>query len=446
MSSGPRGRRSTSSSTCRTPHRGPLSTPTTSPSSPANEESMTATISTIETRTREPRRVRPLRVAHVTANFADGSGGITLREALALDDRYVSTILAPEDGTLFERAEDAGLQVVRLRKMGRGRRVYPWADVEALRELGDHLRAGGFDVVHTHAGRAGAIGRVAAHRLGGCAIVHTLHGFPFNEFQSPVARVPLRTIERRLARITDYFVTDGTFVASEAVRLKIASPERVRAVISPIDPVPPVSEAARRDARRVLGIPDGAKVIGTAARLAVQKAPLDMVRAIAGLRRPDVYMVWLGDGDLRAKTERLLEAEGLRDPFLLPGDRDDVPRLLPAFDVFAMSSLWEGLPCSVVEAMTCGIPVVATGVNSVPEIVISGKTGLLARPGDPASLSRALAYMLDHPLEAARMAAAARAHIGEQFRSDLLGEELMEAYEQARRFSSARDAHAVGGG
>jgi glycosyltransferase involved in cell wall biosynthesis len=400
---------------------------------------MTATVPSLDTRPRTARPIRQLRVAHITANFADGSGGITLREALALDGRYASTILAPENGTLFDRAEGAGLQVVRLQKMGRGRRVYPWADVEALRELEDHLRAGAFDIVHTHAGRAGAIGRVAAHRLGSSAIVHTLHGFPFNEFQSPFVRAPLRSIERRLGRITDYFLTDGTFVASEAVRLKIAEPERVRAVISPIDPVPPVSDASRREARRLLGVPDGAKVVGTAARLAVQKAPLDMVRAIAGLRRPDVYMVWLGDGDLRGKTERLLEAEGLRDRFLLPGDRDDVASLLPAFDVFAMSSLWEGLPCSVVEAMTCGIPVVATAVNSVPEVVISGKTGLLARPGEPASLTRALAYMLDHPADAARMAEAARAQIRYQFRPDLLGDELMEVYELARAFATERE-------
>src|SRR5436190_1411063 len=387
------------------------------------------TISSSEPRARARGAHRQLRVAHVTANFADGSGGITLREALALDERYSSTILAPADGSLFERAEDEGLRVTRLHKMGRGRRVYPWADVEAFRELEEHLRAGDFDVVHTHAGRAGLVGRIAARRLEGCAIVHTLHGFPFNEFQSWPVRRALQSIERRLGRITDYFITDGTFVASEAIRLKVAQPERVRAVISPIDAVPPVSAEARRDARSLIGIPESARVIGTAARLAVQKSPLDMVKAVAALPQKDVYMVWLGDGILRAETERLIDKEGLGDRFLLLGDRNDVPRLLPALDIFAMSSLWEGLPCSVVEAMTCGIPVVATAVNSVPEIVISGRTGLLARPGDPASLSRALAYMLDHPDDAARMAANAGAEIGEQFRSDLLGQELMEVYD-----------------
>lgn len=381
----------------------------------------------------------PLRVAAVNANFTAGSGGITLREALALNRKhYLATILAPEDGTLFDRAEEAGLEVVRLRQLGGGRQVYPWADMGGLRELKAHLRAGEFDLVHTHAGRAGSIGRVAARQVGVRAIVHTLHGFPFNEFQSPLTRHALQVIERRLGRITDYFLTDGTFVASEAIRLKIAPPDRIRAVISPIDSVPPVSRAGRRQARRLLGLPEGARVIGTTSRLAVQKAPLDMASAIAALRRPDVYMVWVGDGPLRAKTERRIEKEGIGDRFLLLGDRDDVPRLLPAFDIFAISSLWEGLPCSVVEAMTCGIPVVATAVNSVPEIVISGETGLVARPGDPASLSRALAYMLDHPAEAARMAASARTHIGEQFRSDILGRELVEVYETALRLASTR--------
>jgi glycosyltransferase involved in cell wall biosynthesis len=408
---------------------------------------MTAAVSAVRDVARADAPVRRIRVAQVTANFADGSGGIMLREALALDrQRYSTTIVAPEDGTLFERAEDAGLEVVRLRKMGRGRRIYPKADVDALRELEKHLRAGDFDLVHTHAGRAGAIGRVAANRIGGCAIVHTLHGFPFNEFQSAPVRRALLSVERRMGRITDYFITDGTFVASEAIRLRIAQPERVRAVITPIDPVPPTSAAARGAARRALGLPEDAKVVGAAARVTAQKSPLDMVRAMAALDRPDVYMVWLGDGDLRGQTQRLIDRKGLTDRFLLAGARKDVADLLPAFDVYASSSLWEGLPCSIVEAMTCGIPVAATAVNSVPEVVISGRTGLLARPADPASLSRAIAYLLDHPRDAARMADAARHQIGEQFRLDLLGQELGEVYDLALRFAANGRSRASEGG
>jgi len=384
-------------------------------------------------------RARPVRTAQVITGLSAGAGGITLRGALALDrERYTTTILAAEGGTLIDRAEEAGLEVIQLRHMSTARSVYPWADRRAFIEVAAHLAAGEFDLVHTHSAKAGALGRLAARRVGVPTVVHSFHGFPFHEFQSRVVRGGLRAIERRLASITDYFLTDGTVVAAEAVRLKIAPPERIRAIASPVDTdIPRASEATRREARQLLGIPAAAEVIGTVGRLNGQKAPLDMVRALAGMGRPDVYVVWVGDGPLRGKTEQLIERSGLRDRFLLLGQRKDVPKLLPGFDVFAMSSLYEGLPCALVEAMTCGIPVVATAVNSVPEIVVPGKTGLVAKPSDPASLGRALGYLLDRPGEAARMAEAARAHIGDRFRPEVLGQDLHEAYEIAARLASA---------
>jgi glycosyltransferase involved in cell wall biosynthesis len=323
--------------------------------------------------------------------------------------------------------------------MARGRAIYPRADVDGFRELCSHLAAGSFDIVHTHSAKAGGIGRLAARRVGIPAVVHSFHGFPFHPFQPRAARLALVAIERRLARITDYFLTDGTVVAADAVRLKLAPPDRIRAIASPIDDgIAPATPAARQRARAALGIPADARVVGTAARLDHQKSPLDMVEAIAALEQPDVRMVWIGDGSLRGRTERLIERRGLGDRFMLVGERPDVPELLPAFDVFAMSSLYEGLPCAIVEAMQVGIPVVATAVNSVPEIVISGRTGLLARPRDPESLSRALAYLLEHPADAARMAGAARAHIGDGFRPEVLGRDLMESYAIALRAGVAR--------
>jgi glycosyltransferase involved in cell wall biosynthesis len=316
--------------------------------------------------------------------------------------------------------------------------VYPGADVRALRELESVLA--GFDVVHTHAGRAGLLGRVAARRVGVPVVVHTLHGFPFNEFQSWWTRRALLGVERWLGGMTDFFLTDGTFVASEAVRLRIAAPDRVRSLISSIDPVVPVSVEARRSARAVLGVPEGVPVIGTAARLARQKGPLDLVRAFAGLGRSDAWLVWLGDGDLRGRVESLVAELGLSGRVVLAGDRSDVGSLLPAFDVFALASWWEGLPCSLVEAMCCGVPVVATAVNSVPELVVAGRTGLLARPGDPASLTVALRRMLEEPELAAGMAEEARRLIGQLYEPDRIGPELMDVYDTALRRAHTRTA------
>jgi glycosyltransferase involved in cell wall biosynthesis len=388
---------------------------------------------------------RPLRVAQIVTKLTAGAGGITLRGAAALDPmEYRTTILTAGESSLIAPAEAAGLEVIRLRHMARGRGLYPSTDTRGVRELLDHLRAGGFDVVHTHSAKAGAIGRLAARRAGVPAVVHSFHGFPFHQFQPAVVRRTLLTAERGLSRVTDYFLADGTMIAAEAIRLRLAAPGTIRAIASPVDGgIPAATPETRRRARLLLGLPENARVVGTAARLSHQKAPLDMVRALARLGRPDVLVAWVGGGELRSPTEREIRRAGLEGRFLLLGERSDVPALLPAFDVFALPSLYEGLPCALVEAMTCGIPVVATAVNSVPEIVIAGKTGLLARPGDPSSLASALAFMLDHPAAAAEMSAAAQSHIGAGFRPDVHARDLVVAYNAALELAARRGRRRV---
>ena len=391
-----------------------------------------------------------VRVAQVVTRFIAGAGGVALRGALALDrSRFSVTVLAADGGTLLDQAEDAGLEVVRLRHLCP--EIDPRADWLAAHELTDELGSRDFDVVHTHSAKAGALGRWTAHRLGVPAIVHTLHGFPFHEFQSPARRWAYIQVERRLGRVTNRFLAIGSQVAADAIRLGIAGPEQIRAVASAIDAsAGAAANGGRPVARRLMGVPADAPVIGTVGRLDHQKAPADMVAAFERLSRPGVRFVWIGGGPLEAAVRRLVERRGLSSRFLLLGERSDVSRLLPGLDVFASSSLYEGLPCAVVEAMAAGVPVVATAVNSVPEVVVPGRTGLLVAPRAPGQLGRALEYLFDLPAEAARMAAEARVHIGARFDPDVLGRDLEETYDAAlrgrRRPSSAPLARVGGAG
>jgi glycosyltransferase involved in cell wall biosynthesis len=239
-------------------------------------------------------------------------------------------------------------------------------------------------------------------------------------------------LERRLGLITSQFLAVGSSVAAEAIRLGIARPDNIRAIPSVIDSgIPVATEAGRAEARRRIGVPAGVKLVGTVGRLDYQKAPQDMLAALALLRRDDVWLAWVGGGPLARQTQSLVERKGLSGRVLLLGERNDVPQLLAGFDVFAMSSLYEGIPCALIEAMTCGIPVVATAVNSVPEVVAPGATGLLALPNDPTSLARALSYVLDHPGHAMRMAAAGVTQLGQRFASNALGPTLKEVYSLA---------------
>ena len=368
-----------------------------------------------------------LRVAQVVTRFMAGAGGVALRGALALDpEQYeIAFITGEGDEDLMAKARAAGHEVVLLPHLRS--EIAPRDDRRALADLRACLK--GFDVVHTHSSKAGALGRLAAHRLEMGRIVHTFHGFPFHQFQSWPRRSAYIQIERSVGRFTDVFLAVGPAVAAEAVTRRIAPPERIRTIgVALAKALNPPGPLDRAEARRILGVPPGMQVVGTVGRLAFQKAPEDFVHALAGLRRSDVFGVWIGDGPLRAKTERLARKLGLADRMLFTGERHDVEALLPGIDVFAMASRYEGLPCAIVEAMSAGLPVVATAVNAVPDVVIAGETGLLAPPGMPDLLGRAIGHLLDNPAYAARLGAAGRERLGEELSPVALGAVLGEAY------------------
>jgi glycosyltransferase involved in cell wall biosynthesis len=368
-----------------------------------------------------------LRVAQVVTRFMAGAGGVALRGALALDpERYeIAFVTGEADDELAGKARAAGHEVVLLPRLRS--EIAPLDDRRALADLQACLK--GFDVVHTHSSKAGAIGRQAAHRLQIGRIVHTFHGFPFHQFQSWPRRSAYIQIERSVGRYTDVFLAVGSAVAAEAITRRIAPPERVRTIgVGLAKALNAPGPLDRAEARRMLGVPPGMQVVGTVGRLAFQKAPEDFVRALAGLRRSDVFGVWIGDGPLRAKIERMAQKLGMSDRMLFTGNRRDVEALLPGMDVFAMASRYEGLPCAIVEAMSAGLPVVATAVNAVPDVVIAGETGLLAPAGMPDLLGRAIGHLLDNPAYAARLGAAGRERLGEELSADALGTVLGEAY------------------
>jgi glycosyltransferase involved in cell wall biosynthesis len=216
------------------------------------------------------------------------------------------------------------------------------------------------------------------------------------------------------------------------IGVAVGGPDRARASMSAQDP------QARRRARAALGLPADAlgdsdvPVVGAVGRLTYQKAPEDFVAAIAALGRPDAIGVWVGGGELADRVGRL--ARQLSGPrVILAGERADVLDVLPAFDVFALTSRYEGLPTVIVEAMICGVPVVATAVNSVPDIVVPGETGLLVPPRRPGQMAAAIRYLLDSPEAAARMAATARARLGDNHSEATLRAALTAAYSPAVR-------------
>ncbi|GAA0502548.1 glycosyl transferase [Saccharopolyspora subtropica] len=367
----------------------------------------------------------PLRVATVITRLDGGAGVMALRGATALDPAEHRVTLITGSGRLLPEARAAGLETIvepALRAP-----IAPAHDLLALHRVTALLRQRRFDVVHTHCAKAGAVGRIAARRAGVSRIVHTYHGFPFHGFQRPPRHRAYVEIERALGRLTDVALCVGSGVAVEALRRGLVAPERIRTIDVAVDhDVPIRSEQSRQRARRELGLGPRDVVVGAVGRLTYQKAPEDFVTALRLLDRPDVVGVWVGGGELTERVHEHAAATGTR--VRLVGQRDDVADLLPAFDVFALPSRYEGLPLAVVEAMVCGVPVVATAVNAVGDVVVPGVTGLLVPPGSPRSLATALAHLLDSPELAARLAAAARTRVNGRHNAAALGEALHRAY------------------
>ncbi len=175
--------------------------------------------------------------------------------------------------------------------------------------------------------------------------------------------------------------------------------------------------ADRVEVRRGLGIPPDAYVAGTVGRLAPQKGLDALLRAAERVlaQRADAWFVIVGSGEL-ADALRALAAElGIAERVLFTGARQDVERLLPAFDLFVSSSLWEGLPTAILEAMAARVPVVATRVSGTVELVEDGETGLLAPPGDAAALAEVILWIMARPETAAEIAGRARPRAEAQF-------------------------------
>ena len=160
--------------------------------------------------------------------------------------------------------------------------------------------------------------------------------------------------------------------------------------------------------------------------LAYQKAPEDF---LAAMRRCQARRHWrLGRRGRTGRRIGDLASKQRAGRVVLAGERADVQAILAAFDVFALPSRYEGLPTAVVEAMMCGIPVVATAVNAVSDVVVPGETGLLVPPRRPDLLADAVGYLLDRPVIARRMADAARARLGDRFGAGALRAALTAAY------------------
>ncbi len=345
-----------------------------------------------------------VRVLHViTRLIIGGAQENTMLTAALLDPtRYtVEVISGPQtgpEGSLIPEVRARGIQLTILPSLVR--EIRPLKDLAAFAGLARLIRRRRYDIVHTHSSKAGILGRWAARLAGIPIIVHTVHGWAHHDRQRPLVRRIYVLLERITQRVTDRLVAVSPRNIEKGLADAIAAPEKYVTIRSGIELDRFRVPARPREAVRAeLGIPQGAVVVGTVTRLSPQKAPLDFVAAAAQVaaQRRDAHFVIVGDGPLRAEVEAQVSALGLARRVRLTGLRRDVPDLLHSFDIFALTSLWEGLPRVLPQAMAAGLPIVATAVDGNAEAVTDGENGFLTPAGDPPAMAAALLRLLESP-------------------------------------------------
>lgn len=259
------------------------------------------------------------------------------------------------------------------------------------------FRAARPDIVHTHSSKAGFLGRLAARLERVPAVIHTVHGWSFHDYMPRRQREVFTNVERLAARWTDRIVTVSELDRAKGLAAKIGSLEKY-AVIHELNDLQPFldTDDAPAASRARLGLPPDAPVIGTVGRLSDQKDPTTFVHSAAGVcaEVPKARFVMVGHGPLRGPVERLIADLGLRDRFLLTGVRTDIPAILRAFDVFLLTSLWEGMPLVIPQAMACRVPVVASTADGNRELIRDGHNGLLVPPSSPGHFADAVVRLL----------------------------------------------------
>lgn len=277
-----------------------------------------------------------------------------------------------------------------------GRRISPLDDLRALSKVIAIARAYRPDIVHTHLAKAGFVGRVAGRLAGAQAIVHTFHGSVFRNYFGRRESALYLGIERQLARITTRIIAITERQRIELAQLLGLPRDKIVHIPLGLDLSPFRDAPDRLVARAQLGLSSNRPVVGLVARLVPVKDVATFLRAMKLLVRdvPELAVIVAGDGEDRLALEAVaaeLELTG-RCQFL--GWRADLPVIYAALDTLALSSINEGTPVSVIEAMATGRPVVATAVGGVPDVVRHGQHGFLVQPRDPEALASAIRRVL----------------------------------------------------
>ncbi len=328
----------------------------------------------------------------------------------------------------LERITDRAIQVPSLQ-----RDVNPIKDLIAFFKILSLLRKNKFDIVHTHTAKAGVLGRIAATLAGARCILHSPHGHDFYGYFGFLASRLIIWIERFAGLFCDKIHALTELEKNDMLHFRICPAEKIEVIYSGIEPsFYKADEVSRRAEKNEFLGKEDKFLVGMVGRLEPVKGPQYFIEAalLSAEKIKNAKFLVVGEGSLRGSLEKRVRDAKLEGKFIFTGWREDVPDIYPLLDILVLPSLNEAVGRSVLEAQANGVPVVATRVGGVPEVIKDKETGVLVAPCDPEALAEQIIYLLEHEPIRKKMSEAARLWVNERFSDARMVESFAGLYKK----------------
>jgi glycosyltransferase involved in cell wall biosynthesis len=378
-----------------------------------------------------------MRVIHVITRLIIGGAQentiasvLGLRQKHGIDCTLISGPTEGPEGSLASSFDEFPGVLTVIRDLVRP--VSPRKDVCAWRHLIRHFRHERPDIVHTHSGKAGFLGRMAAARAGVPVIVHTIHGPSFGNFQGRIANSAFRFAEVRAGRLTTHFVSVAQAMTRKYLAAGIAGPSQYSTIYSGFE-LPPLLGAANDPAWRARwGLQAEDVVIGKIARLFKLKGHEALFKVAPEVARANgrVKFMLVGDGEWRQRFQQQVKDIGLERSFIFTGlvSPAEIPRFIGIMDIVVHLSRREGLARVLPQALAAARPVVVYDSDGANEVCLDNETGFLIQPGDISGLAKRLIQLAGDPGLRQRLGRRGRELVRERFGVEQMVNSLYALY------------------
>jgi glycosyltransferase involved in cell wall biosynthesis len=381
-----------------------------------------------------------------------GAQEVALYTANNLGEDFESYFISGEKGLLDENKEIKFKNIKQFFNIFELKReINPYFDLLAFFKIIFLIFKINPDIIHSHSSKAGILARIAAFLLRVKVIVHTYHGFGFHDYQNKLKKLFLVLTERFAAKCADILIVVSKLNIDKALNENIGEKKQYKIIRCGIDIEKYENKFESIDKNKILfnnifedeelkndfdlernDMPDNAKIIGMLACFKPQKSPEDFVeianKLISESKDKNLYFVMVGDGELRKNIEARIKHYKIGKYFRLLGWRNDIDKILKTFDVMVLTSIFEGLPMSILEGMATGIPIVATKVDGTQEVIIDNHNGFLIECHDINNFVEKIRFVLNNQYIKHKFIENSKKLLTEEFNEKFVIEKIKNLY------------------